>query len=529
MFGVLSLMLFLRPPLGAASAASSTINENFAAGGASKQNSAAGGASKHNFAAGGASKQQQLQVIRAPQALAVIRNGSVVGVKLLSAPELVSPTFYNVILTQGTHSNQASARDSKVRWNKDSTFTVIDPGSGYITPPIVNFIPKNLTDNTKEKGKKKKKTGGPAAEGSDTVLKITPSGMWEDIPQNEKDALAEVTQDYLREQKYSGSVLENMYTQGVLSRISDTSYSVEWMFPIEFSMLVLNYNQLSPRVKLIKVVGYNENGVELFSQDLIYMARIEWRYRALLKKLVVSGAPRWDSMEVWGRRVFWTCEEYQDFVEQLKESTDKPGTPSSQYEDDDTTVLYSEVLEQVPPDFRDKTKSEYIDYYSTMVSHCNRKTKEQQDAEKLVEDQEIANYQKMIQESQEKTSLYKEKLMRDYQRMQEQYALDEIDRRDAEKYGISPPEFKYSKEEIESLRKRIESIKNVPEEKLLRDCSRLEKTYNKQRKSAEKWAKAGIFLPFLKKKAKRESKKAEKSENRYQENCAELVALSYSY
>lgn len=515
MSGVLSLMLFMRP-LGATAANAataavpSTINENFATNKASK-------------------KQQQQQVIRAPQALAIIRNGNVVGIKLLSASDLVSPTFYNVVLTMGTHSNQASPRDAKVRWNKDNTFTVIDPGSGYITPPIVNFIPRNLT-TTKEKGNKKKKTGGPAAEGSDTVLKITPSGMWEDIPQNEKDALAEVTQDYLREQKYSGSVLENMYTQGVLSRMSDTSYSVEWMYPIEFSMLVLNYNQLSPRVKLIKVVGYNENGVELFSQDLIYKARIEWRYRALLKKLVVSGAPRWDSIEVWGRRVFWTCEEYQDFVEQLKESTDKPGTsPSSQYEDDDTTVLYSEVLEQVPPDFRDKTKSEYIDYYSTMASHCNRKTKEQQDAEKLVEDQEIANYQKMIQESQEKTSLYKEKLMRDYQRMQEQYALDEIDRRDAEKYGISPPEFKYSKEEIESLRKRIESIKNVPEEKLLRDCSRLEKTYNKQRKSAEKWAKAGIFLPFLKKKAKRESKKAEKSENRYQENCAELVALSYSY
>jgi hypothetical protein len=175
------------------------------------------------------------------------------------------------------------------------------------------------------------------------------------------------------------------------------------------------------------------------------------------------------------------------------------------------------------------TKTDYIDYFSTMASHCHRKTKEQMDAEKLVEDQEIASYTQMIKESQEKTSMYKEKLMKDYRRMQEQYALDEENQKDAQKYGIPAPEFKYTKEEIDALRKRIESIQNVPEDKLLRDCAKLEKTYNKQRKNAEKWAKAGIFLPFLKKKAKRESRKAEKSENKYQQNCAELVDLSYSY
>lgn len=464
--------------------------------------------------------------IQIPQAIAIIERGRIVNVKLIQDTNYVSPSFFNIYLDDVVET--LGQESGKIRWNDDKTFTILNPGKGYLIPPEIVFIPKNkatlqASKNSAEKKKTKKNFN------VSTPIYLKPSGMWDDIPKNEKDILADLTQDYLREQKYSESLLENVFSSGIVSRQNDKSFSIEWQYPIEFNSIILYYNQLEKNVKLIQLRGYNENNVELFYKELMYKSIVEWKYSALLKKIVIQGAAQWSNCEVYGRRVYWTCDEYADFVEQLKESQEKPGKSSSKYEDDDTTILYSEVLSQIPSDFQGKTKQTYIDYYSTMENHCSRKSKEQMDAEKLIEDQEIDNYKKLIEAEQEKASKYKEKLMRDYERMVKQYDIDVQNQKDAAKYGIPAPEFQYSQQEIADLKKRIESIKNIPEDKLLRDCAKLEKTYNKQRKNAEKWAKAGIFLPFLKKKAKRESKKAEKSENKYQTNCAELVALSYSY
>jgi hypothetical protein len=466
--------------------------------------------------------------LKFPVAISFIENGRIKSIKLLKKSEFLSPSFFRVSLVNTV--NSENLKPAKIKWNNDYTFEILDPGSGYIVPPHVVFLPKKEYVDTKTKlnsqntiGKKNK-----INKKNKLDLSITASGVWDDIPKNQKDELADITQDYLREQKYSDSLLENVYPLGITSKLSDLSYSIEWMFPIEFSGIKLYYNQSIKNVKLIKIRGYNENGVEIFNKELIYSPIIEWKYNALLKKLIID-SPQWDNCEIMARRVYWTCEEYSDFVEQIKESTDKPGKSSSKYEDDDTTILYSEVLQQIPADFKNLSKQEYIDYYSTMENHCHRKTKEQMDAEKLVEDQEIQVYQNQIKQQQEKISKYKEKLLKDYQMMVEQYEVDLENQKDAQKYGITAPEFKYSKKEIDDLKKRIESIQNIPEEQLLRDCSKLEKSYNKKRSKAEKWAKASIFLPFLKKKAKRESKRAEKDENKYQTNCAELVALSYSY
>lgn len=468
--------------------------------------------------------------IQIPQAVAIINRGRIVNVKLIKDTNYVSPSFFHLYLDDRIQT--PGQETGKIRWNDDKTFTILNPGKGYLIPPEIVFIPKTQSTpqvGTKNSKGKKTKPTDKKGQSISTPIYVKPSGMWDDIPKNEKDILADLTQDYLREQKYSESLLENVFLSGIVSKQNEKTFSIEWQYPIEFNSIILYYNQLDKNVKLIQLRGYNENNVELFYKELMYKSIVEWKYTALLKKIVIQGATQWSNCEVYGRRVYWTCDEYADFVEQLKESRDKPGKSSSKYEDDDTTILYSEVLSQIPSDFQGKTKQTYIDYYSTMENHCSRKNKEQMDAEKLIEDQEIDNYKKLIEAEQEKASKYKEKLMRDYNRMVKQYDIDVQNQKDAAKYGIPAPEFQYSQQEISDLKKRIESIKNIPEDKLLRDCAKLEKTYNKQRKNAEKWAKAGIFLPFLKKKAKRESKKAEKSENKYQTNCAELVALSYSY
>lgn len=451
-----------------------------------------------------------------PEALAIIKNGKLVGIRLVKDLQpVVSPSFFDIVLISNIRN--PGMKEAKVIWNNDKSFTIKDRGNGYITPPQIVFIPK-----IKEKGKQTKKD-------TKKNIIISSSGMWNDIPKNQKDEMAQLTQDYLRAEKYSESILEDVYPIGVFSVIGNDTFSVEWPYNIEFSGIKIFYSDVNKKIKLLKITGYNENGVELFAKELMYKGVVEWKYTALLKKIVIIGAPKWTTCEIMGRRSFWTCDEYEDFVEQLKESVDKPGKSSSKFEDDDTTIIFKDLLEQLPADFRNFSKQKYIEYFSTLASHCTRKTQSQIDAEKLVEDQEIQNFKNFIKEEQEKTSRYKEKLMRDYEKMVEQYNIDLENQKDAQKYGITAPEFMYSQKEIDDLKKRIESIMNVPEDKLLRDCSKLENKYNKQRKNAEKWAKASIFLPFLKKKAKRESKKAEKSESNYQTYCSELVSLSYNY
>lgn len=450
-----------------------------------------------------------------PEALAIIKNGKLVRIKLVKDLQpVVSPSFFEIVVISNVRN--PDLREAKVIWNSDKSFTIKDRGNGYITPPQIVFIPKIKKSKQAKKDAKKN-------------IIISSSGLWNDIPKNQKDEMAQLTQDYLRAEKYSESILEDVYPIGVLSVMGKDKFSVEWPYNIEFSGLKIFYSDVNKKIKLLKITGYNENGVELFAKELMFSGLVEWKYTALLKKIVIIGAPKWTTFEIMGRRSFWTCEEYDDFVEQLKESVDKPGKSSSKFEDDDTTIIFNDLLEQLPADFRNLSKQKYIEYFSTLASHCNRKSQSQLDAEKLVEDQEIKNFKNYIQEQQEKTSRYKEKLMRDYEKMVEQYNVDLENQKDAQKYGITAPEFMYSKKEIDDLKKRIESIMNIPEDKLLRDCSKLESKYNKQRKNAEKWAKASIFLPFLKKKAKRESKRAEKSESNYQTYCSELVSLSYSY
>jgi hypothetical protein len=466
---------------------------------------------KENFAARSENKLE----FDLPEAIGIIKKGKLVGVKLLrGAPPYMSPTSFRVVAVSNVRNK--NLKNARIVWNADSTFTIERMGEGYVVPPEIVFVPRG--DSLRQK----------RAEGSGKIV-FTASGMWNDIPQNQKDEMAALTQDYLRSEKYTSSASEDVYLIGAVSSNNKSTYSIEWPYHIEFSSIRLEYAETQKKAGLLKINGFNDSGVSLFTKELMFGPVVEWKYTALVKKIVISGAPKWSVCKVFARRSYWTCDEYGDFVEQLNESKNKPGKSSSKFEDDDTTIVFSELLEQLPPDFRGLSKKEYVKYFSTLEGHCRQKTKEQQDADKKMEDQEIENYKNYIQEQQKKTSFYKEKLLRDYEKMVEQFRIDTENLNDAKKYGISPPEFMYTQKQIDDLKKRIESIQNIPEERLLRDCGKLEGKYNKQRRNAEKWAKASIFLPFLKKKAKRESKKAEKSENKYQAYCSELVALSYSY
>lgn len=452
--------------------------------------------------------------IKFPSAVALIKDGKINKI-ILTNGSLLDPNFWNVSINPPTI-HQPNFKSGEITWNQDKSFTINSPGYGYITPPEIVFIPKE-----KEKLTKTNKT-----------LKVQASGLWDDIPQATRNELADMTQDFLRTQKYSESIMENVFPLGILQKINENEYVMEWMYPIEFHEIKLYYNNtaINNTIKFIQLIGYNENGVELFVKDLIYSPLIQWSENYLLKKLKLK-APKWDSCEIFARRVYWTCEEYEDFVEQLKESQEIAGAPSSKFEDDDTTIVYSELMQQIPADFSNigKSKDFYIDYYSNMMNQCLRKTSEQMEAERVMENQQVDAYKQQLEKEKEKRSAYKEKMIRDYQRMLEQYNLDLENQKDAQKYGISPPPFKYSKQEIDDLKKRIESVKNIPEEVLIQNCSALERKYNKQRSKAEKWAKASIFLPFLKKKAKRESRKAEKTENKYVVECSDLMSLTYGY
>jgi hypothetical protein len=450
-----------------------------------------------------------------PSAVALIKNGSVNKVILTNGTEL-KPEFWSVSLNPPSM-HLPNFKPAEIIWNNDMSFTIKNPGNGYITPPEIVFFPKEKEKLTKSK---------------DTIT-IEASGLWDDIPQNTKNELADMTQDFLRTQKYSESIRENVFSLGILQKVNETEYLIEWMYPIEFSEIKIYYNNTTTNqttIKFIQILGYNENGVELFVKDLIFSPLVQWSENYLLKKLIIK-APKWDSCEIFARRVYWTCEEYEDFVEQLKESKDTAGAPSSKFEDDDTTIVYSELMQQIPSDFSNtgKSKDFYIDYYSNMMNQCYRKTSSQLEAERIMEEQQVEAYKQDIEKETEKRSAYKEKMIRDYQRMVEQYNLDLENQKDAKKYGIPEIPFKYSKQEIDDLKKRIESVKNIPEEVLIKNCSGLERKYNKQRSKAEKWAKASIFLPFLKKKAKRESRKAEKTENKYNIECSELMSLAYAY
>ena len=121
----------------------------------------------------------------------------------------------------------------------------------------------------------------------------------------------------------------------------------------------------------------------------------------------------------------------------------------------------------------------------------------------------------------------RQKMIEEYLQMKSQYNADLEMINDAKKYKIVPPPPKYSAKEIENKRKIIEKIESIPDDKILTSCSRINRDFNSKRKSAEKWAKASIFVPFLKRKAKQKSKQADKLETKYAEICSSFVDLDF--
>lgn len=457
-----------------------------------------------------------------PTAIALIKDGFISDVVLINRG-LYKPSYWNVLLSGGTYG--PNYQIGKILWNDDMSFTILNSGNDYITPPTVVFMKRNV-NVVKPK--------------NETTVTV---GSWDDIPREDKNEYEGLAQDYLREQKYTQSVLEDLYPLANLTTNGNT-YVLEWMYPIEFYKIKFYYNNLSmtpypptlskktktSQPKLIKVYGYNENGVQLFEKDLFMAPLIEWNSMPiyLIKKLQIVGL-KWDACEVIGRRVYWTCDEYTDFVEQIKESQMKSAGPSSEYEDDDTTILWSDILNQLPTDYRDRKKDEYISTYTKLSEQCNKKTKEQLELEKQIEQQEIELYKKKIMDEYSKRVSIRDEMIKQYEKMVAQYQLDLQDQIDAKRYGITPPDFMYTKQEIDDLKRQIESTTNVPDEVLIENCAKLDSKYNSQRKNAEKWAKASIFLPFLKKKAKRESRKAENTNDRYIKECSNIVSLDYEY
>lgn len=455
-----------------------------------------------------------------PKATSILKNGVLFDIKILKKG-IYKPSHWNITLV--TRSKGVNYVPAKVVWNDDYSFSILESGQDYILPPEVVFVPKKQIHMSPKKSKDKKTENVP---------------RWNDISLPVKNDIQDVTSDFVRQSSYADYGLENMTQYATFSVSPQGERILEWLYPIEFQNMRLFYDTL-PMIKkkkkkfdaryMTNVRLYNENGAEIASKNFSVKKNVlVWVNDYLIKKIVVSGYMN-SNIEVNGRKSTWTCEEYTDFVDQLKESKNKAGKPSSKYEDDDATIVYSELISQLPADVQGKTKKQYIKLYSRYRDNCSKKTKEQIDVERQLEAQKIDMYRQQIKKEVDNQYKYRDKLIKDYEKMVEQYKMDEIDANDAKRFGISPPEFMYSKKEIDDLRKRIERTSNIPDDVLIKNCSSLQRKYESQRKKAEKWAKAAIFVPFLKKKAKRESKKAEKTEKKYETECSELVSLSYSY
>jgi hypothetical protein len=482
--------------------------------------------------------------VRKPRAIATIKNGSVDDIIMIDRGSAGDHYPWNVVVSGGVLSENGTP--AVVKWivaknkNKNGKFEITNAGSGYWIPPRIDFLPSIIrTPKTQEEPESQK---------------VSVDIQWGDIPTEQKSEYAELVQTTVREQKYADpqNQLRDLFPEAIVSqenipKTKQIRYVLEWYSPIELSKVRITFYKIPKNIQLT-LIGFNANGVQTFSKLILITSTIvEWNDNFIIKKMYYQGTSKWDQMEILGRRSYWTCEEYADYVDQIKEavpdSKKKVPVPITdndkaeemyEAESADISVYWSDVMNQLPIDMRKnrdqyskKNKDHYIKYYSRLSKQCQAMTPDQQKAQQEIENANEAEYAQKINEQKAKSKYDLEKMIKEYQKMLAQQKKDQEMIRDAKELGVPPPEPYYTQQEINDLKKRIEMTQSMSSEQLVRHCSKLYKSSNKTRSSAEKWAKASIFLPFLKKKAKREASKAEKKENQYAKQCSGLVELDY--
>jgi len=196
-------------------------------------------------------------------------------------------------------------------------------------------------------------------------------------------------------------------------------------------------------------------------------------------------------------------------------------------QEENTDVYWEDVLQQIPIEYHTKSRKFLTYYYERLLEQCKQLNPQQQKDIEIMENAENSLYKEQFKTKLQLLQEQRQKMIEEYLKMKAQYEVDLLMIEDAKKYKINPPSPKYTWKQIEDKRKLIEKIQSMPDDLLLNTCSKISRNYQKKRKSAEKWAQASIFVPFLKGKAKKVSRQAEKYENQYAEMCADFVDLDF--
>jgi len=473
-----------------------------------------------------------------PSAIAILKNGSISNV-ILTNNGLFDINYYQIIVSGGlTQKNFKPPKLKFVKNNNNISIKILDTGYGYIIPPNIDFVPKIVIN------KKPKILDKPNII---NYQQYYSTYLWNSLQSKNKDDIENLTENFLRTRSYYNVKNTNLINNAKL--IKKTNYNrYEFLIPIELIELNITFYQI-PKKNLNKsfiVKGYNRNNVLLFQKQFIYENNIKWNLFPnnvyLVQYIEINTILSYDNIEIIGKECPLDCEELQDLVEQIKTAINKPKPKEfkikkgmdidlyeEQYEkqEENTNIYWSDVLQQIPIEYHNKSKKFLTYYYERLLSQCILLNSQQQKDLEITENAENSLYKEQFKTKLQLLQEQRQKMIEEYLKMKAQYEVDLQIIKDAKKYKIVPPKPKYSWKEIEDRRKLIEKIQSMPNDVLLNTCAKISRNYQKKRSSAEKWAKASIFVPFLKPKAKKVSKQAEKYENQYANMCADFVDLDF--
>lgn len=479
------------------------------------------------------------QIIK-PSAIAILKNGSVSNV-IMTNKGLFNKNYYQIIVSGGlTEKNFKQPILKFVEVNNDIIIKIIDTGYGYIIPPNIDFVP-NI--KIREPKQLKQLNKNKALDFQQYYSQY----MWNSLQNYKKDDIEVLTESFLRTRSYASVKNSNLVNNARIIK-KDNLIRYEFLVPIELIQLNFVFYSI-PKQNLNKsfiVKGYNSNNVELFQKQFIFDKNIQWNLFSdnvyLIQYINVETILPYDNIEIIGKECPLDCEELEDLLEQIKTALKKPKpkelqvTPSmdidlyeEEYEkqEEKTEVYWEDVLQQIPNEYHNRSRKFLTYYYQRLLEQCKQLNSQQQKDIEIMENAENSLYKEQFKTKLQLLQEQRQKMIEEYLKMKAQYEVDLLMIEDAKKYKIKPPPPKYTWKQIEDKRKLIEKIQSMPDDLLLNTCSRIDRNYQKKRKSAEKWAQASIFIPFLKGKAKKVSRQAEKYENQYAEMCADFVDLDF--
>lgn len=491
-----------------------------------------------------------------PSAICLINNGSISNV-IITNKGYFNPNQYNIIISGGlTQKNYRKPILKFVENNSNNQFIdieviIVEPGYGYITPPLINFIPKLYINKDIQF---KKQSNIPLIKYQNYYSQY----LWNKLQTQNKDEVQILTQDYLRQMSYSDSPLTNQITNAKITN-NKTIILYEFVVPIELYKINLLFYTLPKSIlkQSITIKGYNSNKVLLFQKKFMYRDKISWKLYFnnvyLIQSLEVISSISPNDINIIGRQFPYSCEEIEDLLEQIKSAVNKK-KPSSlkidtiknknndnddeedlkdlldeEYEkrESEDIIYWIDVKNQLPNDLKNRDRKFLIYYFGRLLKQCNYLNNQQIKENEIMQKAEINAYKEQFKTKLQLIQEQRQKIIEEYLQMKAQYKADLEIINDAKKYKITPPPPKYTLKEIENKRKIIEKIESIPDDKIFSTCSRLNRDFQSKRKSAEKWAKASIFVPFLKNKAKQKSKQADKLESKYTDICGNFVELDY--